>query len=136
MVADGVIEFACHSHGHLDFSAHAGQTPETALEDLKQSREILEGLAGTRAGTRHIAWPWGKSGPVARQVASDLGFAMQFTVASRPVLDTGTHDTVWPRLCVENLSPVSFSLLLHALAVRPAAVAMSALNQWKRRDTR
>lgn len=57
MVADGVIEFACHSHGHSDFSAHAGQTPATALEDLKQSREILEGLAGTRAGTRHIAWP-------------------------------------------------------------------------------
>lgn len=136
MVADGVIEFACHSHGHSDFSAHAGQTPESAQDDLKQSREVLNSLAGTRAGARHIAWPWGKSSPVARQVASDLGFSIQFTVASRPVLEAGTSSTVWPRLCVENLSPMSFSLLLHALAMRPAAVAMSALNQWKRGDTR
>lgn len=136
MVEDGVIEFACHSHEHLDFSAHSGQTPETTLEDLKQSREILNGLAGTRAGTRHLAWPWGNSSPTSRQLASDLGFTIQFTVASRPVIETGTHDTVWPRLCVENPSPGGFSLLLHALAVRPAAAAMSALNQWKRRDKR
>jgi peptidoglycan/xylan/chitin deacetylase (PgdA/CDA1 family) len=133
IMTDGVMEFGCHSDGHLDFSKVSVLPHESGHQDLKQSRVRLIGLTGSTPASRHLAWPWGRSTPAARRFANDLGFDIQFTVASRPILETGSCETLWPRICVENLTPVKFSILLQVLSLRLPAAAMSALNQWKRR---
>lgn len=80
--ADGLVELEArnirvesHGHGHLDFSV---EDPATVDADLRRSLDVLEAVLGRRP--RHLAYPYGRQTPAARNVAAKAGFASAFTI--------------------------------------------------------
>jgi peptidoglycan/xylan/chitin deacetylase (PgdA/CDA1 family) len=81
MEASGVIEVHSHTHTHQRWDRavpDAAQRLEAVRADLAASRDII----GRRLGksSRHLCWPWGYFEPGYLDVASDLGFAAQYSV--------------------------------------------------------
>jgi peptidoglycan/xylan/chitin deacetylase (PgdA/CDA1 family) len=132
---EGIIEIASHGHDHIDFRANSDRNPGLARSDLSASLKEVGEMIGN-PGRVHLAWPWGRSSETSRAMARELGFRLQFTVASRPVTETGTLADLWPRICVERMQAPAFSILTRLLRSRSACRLMALLNRMKRSAVR
>jgi peptidoglycan/xylan/chitin deacetylase (PgdA/CDA1 family) len=77
MQAAGVT-FESHSHAHADLTA---MTFHDCVEDLRDSRELLETLLGHRV--RLLAYPRGRHNPEVRAAAQRAGYDYAFTLPER-----------------------------------------------------
>lgn len=85
MEAGGTIEIHSHSHCHVRWDQrYADQTERVSQvrEDLAASLHTLQQRLGARA--YHLCWPWGKFDADYQRVASELGFAAQYSVDPHP----------------------------------------------------
>ena len=67
------VDIGSHGHDHIDLS----RAPRDVIEaDLTRSREVLGEILGEPP--RFLAWPFGRSSEVSRDIAESLGFAAAF----------------------------------------------------------
>jgi peptidoglycan/xylan/chitin deacetylase (PgdA/CDA1 family) len=78
-MADAGVEFASHSYSHLDLTA---VDPDTCVDDLRRSRELLEDLLHRRV--RYLAYPRGLNDTVVRRCAATAGYQNSFTLPVGP----------------------------------------------------
>lgn len=68
------VDVGSHGHAHIDLSRASRREVET---DLRQSRDILGEILGE--APRYLAWPFGRSSALSREVAAALGFVDAFS---------------------------------------------------------
>lgn len=81
MEQKGVMETHSHTHSHVrwdeQFPEHAARL-DALKADLEQSSQAIQ--AKLRKKSRHLCWPWGRFDGDYQNIATALGFDMQYTV--------------------------------------------------------
>jgi peptidoglycan/xylan/chitin deacetylase (PgdA/CDA1 family) len=85
-VATGLVTVGAHTHRHADLSQ---ASEETAREELRRSKELIEDKLGTRC--RHFAYPWAVGSPAADRIVRSL-----FDTAARHAWRTNRRGRIDP----------------------------------------
>lgn len=92
---DAGVEFGSHSWAHHDLTT---LDPETCVEDLRRSRELLEDLLGRPVP--FLAYPRGRNDAGVRRAAAVAGYTHSFTLPQGPEPFDDAHGVpragVWP----------------------------------------
>ena len=87
------VEIGSHGHAHIDLAA---ADEELVRDDLATSHRLLTEWLGHPP--LHLAWPFGRSSAVARDVAKDIGFVAAFATERSPAGDFGRERVgVYPK---------------------------------------
>lgn len=96
--ASGFIDCQSHSHWHNNFTDYS---PEKLKQDLGTSMDVLAAeLCLPKSHFSHLAWPWGLSRPVWRDIATAIGFKFQYGVSRQSARASGPLDQI-PRTCFD-----------------------------------
>jgi|GEM_PF-1512044 len=103
--ASGRVDCQSHSHSHGILSKLSLVQIE---KDLRTSVELLS--AQLRLPLTHfnqLAWPWGLSFPAWRELATNLGFSLQYSVARQAYHPLKSSEQI-PRTCFDSHSLAQF----------------------------
>lgn len=109
MRSSGLIEFGCHTHGHLDLSV---SSPENIRQDLLESKKILEQELGMTV--KYFAYPKSRLNELAKQIVKD-NFNLAF--GGDGIIDSNKFDKYEiPRIVIRNKLPIwKFKLMCHKI---------------------
>jgi len=99
--ASGRVDCQSHSHSHGILSKLSLAQIE---KDLRTSVELLSTqLRLPETHFNQLAWPWGLSFPAWRELATNLGFQLQYSVARQAYHPLKSSDQI-PRTCFDSHS--------------------------------